>query len=297
MSADEMANRIVIGFERGLTTTVNDIEHIESQTLRGHVGRQGVLPAGREDRSGDRADHRDLAVVAAPAAAGHDSAVHHHLQRLDGADPAARAVGQRPVRAAALRPRRELHPRAAGDGAGRVDPEPVRRQAARRSRWTSIRTRCRPRGCSPTDVVNAIAAQNLILPGGTSKIGGIEYDVRLQRQPRHGRGAERPADQDVGRRRRSTSATSPTCATATRRRPTSSASTASARRMLTVIRRPAPPRRSTSSTASRRRCRASPPACRRSSRSSSCADQSVFVRAAIEGVVREAVIAGCLPRS
>ena len=35
MSADELANRIVSGFERGLTTTVNDIEHIESQTLRG----------------------------------------------------------------------------------------------------------------------------------------------------------------------------------------------------------------------------------------------------------------------
>src|SRR6478752_4653339 len=37
MSADELANRIVSGFERGLTTTVNDIEHIESQTLRGQA--------------------------------------------------------------------------------------------------------------------------------------------------------------------------------------------------------------------------------------------------------------------
>jgi multidrug efflux pump subunit AcrB len=37
MSADEMANRITSGFERGLTTTVNDIEHIESQTLRGQA--------------------------------------------------------------------------------------------------------------------------------------------------------------------------------------------------------------------------------------------------------------------
>src|SRR5207248_2608457 len=36
---------------------------------------------------------------------------------------------------------------------------------------------------SPTDVVNAIAAQNLILPGGTSKIGGLEYDVRLHGSP------------------------------------------------------------------------------------------------------------------
>ena len=35
MSADELSNRIVSGFERGMTTTVNDIEHIESQTLRG----------------------------------------------------------------------------------------------------------------------------------------------------------------------------------------------------------------------------------------------------------------------
>ena len=35
LSADEMATRIVTPFERALTTTVNDIEHIESQSLRG----------------------------------------------------------------------------------------------------------------------------------------------------------------------------------------------------------------------------------------------------------------------
>jgi len=35
MSAEELSNRIVSNFERGLTTTVNDIEHIESQSLRG----------------------------------------------------------------------------------------------------------------------------------------------------------------------------------------------------------------------------------------------------------------------
>src|SRR6476469_8486696 len=46
MSADEMANRIVSGFERGLTTTVNDIEHIESQTLRGQsIVKVSFLPA------------------------------------------------------------------------------------------------------------------------------------------------------------------------------------------------------------------------------------------------------------
>src|ERR1700676_5594823 len=35
LSAEEMSTRIVSGFERSLTTTVNDIEHIESQSLPG----------------------------------------------------------------------------------------------------------------------------------------------------------------------------------------------------------------------------------------------------------------------
>ena len=35
LSADQMANRIVSNSERGMTTTVNDIEHIESQSLNG----------------------------------------------------------------------------------------------------------------------------------------------------------------------------------------------------------------------------------------------------------------------
>src|SRR5471032_811138 len=35
LSADEMSNRIVSIYERNLTATVNDIEHVESQSLRG----------------------------------------------------------------------------------------------------------------------------------------------------------------------------------------------------------------------------------------------------------------------
>src|SRR4030095_9015180 len=35
LSAPEMTNRIVSGYERAVTTTVNDIEHIESQSLAG----------------------------------------------------------------------------------------------------------------------------------------------------------------------------------------------------------------------------------------------------------------------
>ena len=35
LSAQEMSTRIVVNSERGMTTTVNDIEHIESQSLNG----------------------------------------------------------------------------------------------------------------------------------------------------------------------------------------------------------------------------------------------------------------------
>src|SRR6202167_3721367 len=35
LSPEEMSNRIIFNYERSLTTTVNDIEHIESQSLTG----------------------------------------------------------------------------------------------------------------------------------------------------------------------------------------------------------------------------------------------------------------------
>ena len=58
LSAQEMSNRIVFNSERGMTTTVNDIEHIESQSLNGIGGHQDLLPAAREHRQrrgpGDR---------------------------------------------------------------------------------------------------------------------------------------------------------------------------------------------------------------------------------------------------
>ena len=40
------------------------------------------------------------------------------------------------------------------------------------------------KGLSPVDVVNAVAAQNLILPSGTVKIGQFEYDVDMNASPK-----------------------------------------------------------------------------------------------------------------
>jgi multidrug efflux pump subunit AcrB len=46
LSADEMSTRIVSIYERNLTATVNDIEHVESQSLRGIA-----VPPARSRRS------------------------------------------------------------------------------------------------------------------------------------------------------------------------------------------------------------------------------------------------------
>jgi multidrug efflux pump subunit AcrB len=40
------------------------------------------------------------------------------------------------------------------------------------------------KGVSPTDVLNAVNAQNLILPSGTAKVGESELDVRMNVAPR-----------------------------------------------------------------------------------------------------------------
>ena len=43
--------------------------------------------------------------------------------------------------------------------------------------------RMQARGLSSTDVLNAVANQNLILPSGTAKIGQDEYEIRLNATP------------------------------------------------------------------------------------------------------------------
>ena len=132
-----------------LTTTVNDIEHIESQTLAGiSVVKIFFRPKARIDAAvvagdGDRADGP------AADAARHDAAAHHQLQRLERAHAPARALGPGALRAAALRRRQQRRPRGARDRPGRGDPVPVRRQAAPDPGGPRSRTRCSRAGSPP----------------------------------------------------------------------------------------------------------------------------------------------------
>ncbi|RFC43998.1 MAG: Multidrug efflux pump subunit AcrB [Verrucomicrobia bacterium] len=45
-------------------------------------------------------------------------------------------------------------------------------------------TALKARGMTPQDVVNAVSTQNLIMPSGTAKVGDTEYDVEVNASPR-----------------------------------------------------------------------------------------------------------------
>jgi hypothetical protein len=64
-------------FERSMTTSVNDIEHIESQTYSGVAGSGLPSPMPRWKSPG--ADYRDFAQTFAGVPTGNSAAQHHQV--------------------------------------------------------------------------------------------------------------------------------------------------------------------------------------------------------------------------
>ena len=106
------------------------------------------------------------------------------------ADPAARAVRARSCPSSSSSTSASTSSaRSSRRVQGASIPYPLRRQAAADPGRPRSARRCRRRDLAPADVVNAISAQNLILPGGTPKIG----DHRVRRRPE--RAARRPIEE------------------------------------------------------------------------------------------------------
>ena len=178
LPAEDMEERIGTQFERSLTTTVNDIEHMESQTMNGRsIVKVFFQPGARVD----------LAMAELTAIA----------QSTTRQMPPGTVPGFMLVYSASSVPILQLG--LSGEG---LSEQQLFDYAA-----TSIRTQLatvpgagvpypyggkqrqimvdldpnllQAKGLSPSDVVNAIGNQNLILPTGTSKMGQFEYDVGL----------------------------------------------------------------------------------------------------------------------
>src|ERR1700733_1802905 len=180
---EEMEKRMVTIFERSMTTTVNDIEHIESQSYSGvSVTRVFFQPKARIDMA--------LAQV---------TAIAQTLLRIfpPGTTPPSIIkydASSVPILQLGLASKtlseQELYdlgnnfirtPLATIQGA--AVPSPYG------GRFRQVMVDINPdllfsRGLTPIDVSNALSNQNLILPAGEAKIGDKDYQVKVNSSPR-----------------------------------------------------------------------------------------------------------------
>jgi CzcA family heavy metal efflux pump len=182
MSAQEMASRIVINSERGLTTTVNDIEHIESQSLNG----MGVIKVFFHPNV-----KIDMAIAQITAIS------QSTLRALPpGITPPliiTYNASSVPILQLSLSSKtlsesevNDLGVNFLRVGLATVQGASMPNPYGGKTRQIMVdidMSALNGKGLSPNDVVNAIGAENLILPAGTEKIGSTEYAVELNGSP------------------------------------------------------------------------------------------------------------------
>jgi CzcA family heavy metal efflux pump len=182
LSAQEIANRIVTNSERGMTTTVNDIEHIESQSLNGvglikvffqpHVN---IGEAVAEVTAISQVQLRSLPPGTTPPFIIQYNASSVPIlmlgvsgQGLDEQQLNDLATNNVRTQLATIEGQQTPFPYGGKLRQIQVDLDLHALQA---------------KGLSPADVVNAVSAQNLIAPSGTMKIDRFEYAVETNSAP------------------------------------------------------------------------------------------------------------------
>ncbi len=182
LSPEQMANRIVVLSERALTTTVNDIEHIESQSLNGI----GVIKIFFQPKA-------NIATAVAQVTA----IVQTQLRQLpQGTTPplvlqynassvpilqiglSGQGLSEQELNDLGLNFIRTQLVTVPGAGV----PYPF--GGKQRQVQVDINLQAlQSKGLSPVDVVNAVGSQNLILPSGTIKVGSLEYQIETNSAP------------------------------------------------------------------------------------------------------------------
>jgi multidrug efflux pump subunit AcrB len=177
-----MAGRISTQFQRALTTTVNDIEHIEANSYAG-IGIVKVFFQPGVNIAVANAQVTAISQVVVkqmpagmtpPLIINYNASTVPILQlALSGKGMSEQAlfdVGVNSVRPPLVTiPGAAIpYPYGGKQRLVQIDLNPVALQS---------------RNLSAQDVANALSAQNLIVPIGTQKIGGVEYSMRLNNAP------------------------------------------------------------------------------------------------------------------
>ena len=182
ISPEDMERRVLLVSERAFTGSVNDIEHIESQAMVG-VGLTRIYfqPGAKIEAAIAQLGSTSQSILralppgmSAPLIIRYSASSVPILQLSVASETLPEAVlfdyAQNFVRTqlATVRGASVSLPYGGKPRQIMVDLDPRALKAT---------------GLAPSDVVNAINAQNLILPTGTAKIGAREYSVRLNSSP------------------------------------------------------------------------------------------------------------------
>src|SRR5450631_2477889 len=182
LSAQEVGQRITAVNERSLTTTVNDIEHIESQSLNGVSVIKIFFQPGANIPTAiaqivaiEQAQLRQMPPGILPPLVIKYSASSIPVIQLGLSSPTMTEQAMFDAAVNFLRPRLVTIP-------GAAIPWPF----GGKQRVVSVdldTAALLAKGLTPTDVVNAVNIQNLVLPSGTAKIGGTEYVLATNGSP------------------------------------------------------------------------------------------------------------------
>ncbi|MBI2736588.1 MAG: efflux RND transporter permease subunit [Rhodospirillales bacterium] len=179
---DQMSGRVMLQFQRALTTTVNDIEHIEGTSYTG----VGIVKVFFQPGTDIRTANAQVTAIAQtvlkqmppnitpPLILNYNASTVPIIQlALAGKGMSEQAVFDiaiNTVRTPLVTVAGAAIPYPFGGKSRQIqiDLDPAAMQA---------------RGLSANDVANALAAQNLLTPVGTQKIGGYEYAIQLNNAP------------------------------------------------------------------------------------------------------------------
>ncbi|WP_233856157.1 efflux RND transporter permease subunit [Paraburkholderia sp. HD33-4] len=177
-SAEDMAHRITSNYERALTSDVDDIEHIESQSLNGvSVVKVFFHPGADINRAIAEAASNSASILRVlPPGTLPPNIITYNASTVP--------VLQLGLSSTTL-PEQSLYD--LGNSFIRTQLATVQGAAVPLPYGGKIRQimvqldpkALQAKGLAPVDVVNAVNAQNLILPGGTAKIGSREYNVEM----------------------------------------------------------------------------------------------------------------------
>src|SRR6266568_3214153 len=289
LNPEEMEGRITTGFERVLTTTVDNIEHIESTTVSGQsMVKIFLQPNARLDTANAQVTAiSQTALRQLPPGVQPPLIINYSASTVPILQLALSGLSESELNDIGLNFLRTQLVTVPGASI------PFPYGGKQRQIMVDLdQGLLQSKGLAPADVVNALGQQNIVLPSGTTKIGEFEYDVAMNASPRtvaelndlpvkvvgnstiylrdvaHVRDGFTPQTNVVRR-----DGQRGTLVTILK---TGTASTldvvAGIRALLPRVIQTLPPQ-----------LKVQP-----------LADQSIFVRAAVSGVVREAIIAACL---